>query len=112
MANCGACHGPDAPVAGSGGIRFIGDLDALVAAGLIVPLSSAASPIVRVMRDGSMPPPSAGRFPVTNADLQIVVEYIDNPRFWPEASPPALVDAGSETPVVDAGTLVDAGGGG
>jgi hypothetical protein len=88
IAYCRDCHGPNAPVEGSGGIRFIGDLEQLVAAGLIVPLSSATSRIVIVMREGSMPPPSAGVLPVTEADLEIVTRYIDNPFFFPGVTPP------------------------
>lgn len=49
--NCGQCHGPLAPVADSGGITFINDLDRLIAAGLLVPLNSAASPMCRQRRD-------------------------------------------------------------
>jgi hypothetical protein len=86
-----------------GGINFIYDIDQLVAAGLIVPLSSATSRVVVVMRNGSMPPLSSGLPPVTEADIEIVASYIDNPRFWPDSFPPAIVDAGTETPPVDAG---------
>jgi mono/diheme cytochrome c family protein len=101
IANCGSCHGPAAPVESSGGIRFIDDLDQLVAAGLIVPSSSATSRIVIVMRDGSMPPPSSGLLPVTQSDLDIVSFYIDDPFYFPGVSPPApaVVDAGVELPV-------------
>jgi mono/diheme cytochrome c family protein len=103
MANCGQCHGPLAPIAGSGGITFINDLDRLVAAGLLVPLNSAASPIVTVMVDGSMPPPASGLPPVTDADINIVTGYLDNPRFWPLLEPP-VSDAGSGPSVNDAGS--------
>ena len=101
-ANCGSCHGPDAPVAGSGGIRFISDLDELVEAGLIVPLNSASSPVVRVSVQGSMPPPSSGLPQMTEADLDTITSYIDNPRYWPISAPPA-VDAGTAPPALDAG---------
>lgn len=87
LANCGQCHGPDAPVEGSGGIQSIGDLDQLVAAGLIIPLSSATSPIVIAMVDGSMPPVSSGLPPVTQADIDTVSRYIDDPRYWPGVTP-------------------------
>ena len=96
-ADCGSCHGPAAAAAGSGGILFINDMDQLVAAGLIVPLNSAGSRIIQVMRDGSMPPPSAG-YQVAGADIETVAAYIDNPRFWPGAAPPAVVDAGVASP--------------
>ena len=102
-ANCGQCHGPLAPVADSGGITFINDLDRLIAAGLLVPLNSAASPIVIVMVNGSMPPPGSGLPPVTDADINTVTRYLDNPRFWPLLEP-TVRDAGSSAPARDAGT--------
>jgi hypothetical protein len=111
-ANCGQCHGPLAPVAGSGGITFINDLDRLIAAGLLVPLNSAASPIVIAMVNGTMPPPDSGLPPVTDADIGIVTGYLDNPRLWPLLEP-TVRDAGSSPPVNDAGTGLhdlDAGG--
>jgi hypothetical protein len=111
-ANCGQCHGPGAPVADSGGITFINDLDRLIAAGLLVPLNSAASPIVIAMVNGSMPPPGTGLPPATDADIAIVTSYLDNPRYWPLLEP-TVRDAGSSLPVSDAGTDLnnrDAGG--
>jgi mono/diheme cytochrome c family protein len=80
-ANCGACHGPALPVS-AGGIPFIDDLDALVDAGLIVPMSSSTSRMVAVMRDGSMPPPGSDYPGVTERDIDVVAEYIDTPLFW------------------------------
>jgi len=107
-ANCGQCHGSALTRASAlDGINFIDNIDALVYAGLIVPLNSAASRVVVVMRNGSMPPPSSGLPLVTEADIDTVVAYIDNPRFWAEVAPPDVVDAGVETPLVDAGA--DAG---
>jgi mono/diheme cytochrome c family protein len=103
LANCGQCHGPLAPATNSGGINFIDDLDRLVAAGLIVPLRLASSRIVIVMRDGSMPPPGPGSYPVTEAEMNIVTQYIDNPRFWPDVAPPSEVDAGVEVPLAHGG---------
>lgn len=107
-AYCGYCHGPAlTPAQAQAGINFIDDMDALVAAGLVVPLDSAASRIVVVMRNGSMPPPTSGYPQVTEADIQVVEAFIDNPRFWPDwpgLPPQALVDAGVEPPAfVDAG---------
>ena len=103
IANCGICHNANAPIEASAGIAFIGDVDQLVAAGLIVPLRSARSRIVRVMVDGSMPPPSSGLPRVTEADIDMVAQYIDNPRFWPDVIAPALPDAAVETQLADAG---------
>jgi hypothetical protein len=103
VANCGQCHGPLAPVAGSGGINFIDDLDRLIAAGLLVPLNSAASPIVIAMVNGTMPPPQSGLPPATGADIAIVAGYLDNPRFWPGWEP-APTDAGSGPSLSDGGS--------
>jgi mono/diheme cytochrome c family protein len=102
LANCRQCHGPSASVADSGGFRFIDDLDRLIATGLLVPLSSATSPIIITMVDGSMPPPESGLPSVTQADIDTVAQYLDNPRFWPGVAPPSS-DAGSPS-VSDAGT--------
>jgi mono/diheme cytochrome c family protein len=100
-ANCGQCHGPAlTQTQAQDGINFIDDIDALVEAELIVPMNSAASRIVVVMRDRSMPPRASGLFPVTEADIDVVASYIDNPRFWPDFPAPGVVDAGA--PVVDA----------
>jgi mono/diheme cytochrome c family protein len=109
LANCSSCHGPDAPLEGSGGIRFIGDVPQLIAAGLLVPLNSLASPVVRVMLDGTMPPPDAGLPPLTDADINTVTQYLDNPRYWPDVPtapgepPSAPIDAGAHPPASDAG---------
>ncbi|HKO93644.1 MAG TPA: hypothetical protein VJU61_20970 [Polyangiaceae bacterium] len=99
---CGACHGPAAPAVGSAGIRFIDDVDQLVLAGLIVPLNSAASPIVRAIVLGNMPPPAV-LFPMSDADLDTITWFIDNPREWPDVPLPAAADAGSGTSPADAG---------
>ena len=105
---CGQCHSPAADAQYSAGIDLVTvGLDQQVETGLIVPLSSATSPIVVVMRNGSMPPP--GRFDgdagitVTEADIEAVASFIDNPRFWPNSPPPAIVDAGLAPPTSDAG---------
>jgi mono/diheme cytochrome c family protein len=108
QANCGQCHGPALTRSqAQAGINFINDIDQLVEAGLIAPLSSATSRIVVVMRDGSMPPPATRLPPVTEADIELVASFIDNPHFWPDSPPPAIVDAGIEAPRGDAGA--DAG---
>ena len=104
-ANCGYCHGPAlTPAQASGRINYIDDLDRLVAVGLIVPLNSAASRLIQVMLDGSMPPPASGYPAMTVADIGLIADYIDNPRFWPVYQPPASdPDAGVPSPAVDAG---------
>jgi mono/diheme cytochrome c family protein len=104
LSDCGQCHGSAlTQTQAQDGINFIDDIDALVQAGLIVPMSSAASRIIVVMRDGSMPPRSSGLPPVVDWDIDVVASYIDNQRFWPDFPVPDLVDAGTGAPAVDAG---------
>jgi len=103
QANCGSCHGPTAPLAESGGIRFIDDVDRLVEAGLLIPLNSAESPIVRVTVLGSMPPPGSGLPLMTEADIDTLISFIDNPRYWPGVAPAVTADAGTALPPSDAG---------
>jgi mono/diheme cytochrome c family protein len=108
MAYCGACHGPLlTPQEALGGIWFINDLEELAERGYVVPLRSAESRIVQVMRDRSMPPPSSGWDQPTEADIEVVEQYIDASGFWPEVPPlsvPPAVDAGSAPLPADAGT--------
>jgi hypothetical protein len=103
-ANCGRCHGSALTRdQAEAGINFIDDIAQLVEAGLIVPLRSATSRIVVVMRDGSMPPPETGRIAVSEDDIETVVSFIDDPLFWPDSPPPAMVDTELDIPPVDAG---------
>ena len=98
-ANCGQCHGPALlPEQAQAGVNFINDIDALVRAGWIVPLSSATSLVVIAMRNGSMPPPESGLLPVTEADIELVERYIDDPRTWSRPAAPASFDAGVDVP--------------
>lgn len=102
LAYCGACHGPPlSPEEALGGIWFINDLDELTEQGYIVPLISAQSRIVQVMRDGSMPPPSSGWGPVPDVEIDVVAEFIDAPLFWPVQQPRPSPGAGMAP--VDAG---------
>ena len=87
-ANCGQCHGPAlTPQQAQAGMNYINDIDKLVQNGKIVPLDSGNSLIIQRMKRGEMPPASSGLPPVTDADIQTVAQYIDNPRFWPDATP-------------------------
>jgi hypothetical protein len=96
VANCASCHGAQlAPQQVQGGLNSIGDIDQLVALGLITPLNSAASPVIRLMQQGEMPPPSSGLPAVTAADINIVAQYIDNPEFWTGLQAPATCTAAS-----------------
>ncbi len=83
QANCGYCHGPALTQAqAKAGMNFIDDIDALVTAGKIIPMDSANSPVVKRMVRGEMPPPGSGYQPVTEADVDKVAAFIDNPRYW------------------------------
>jgi hypothetical protein len=101
---CGGCHGAEARADGNvqGGFSDIDDVDALVERGWVVPLSASGSLIVQVMLDGRMPPRNAPR--PDAAEVQWVIDFIDNPRFWPE--PAAGVDGGA---TADPGRALDAG---
>ncbi len=71
MTYCGACHGPLLGNEALGGIGFIDDVEELTARGYIVPLNSAASRIIAVMRDGSMPPRNTAYARVAEADIDV-----------------------------------------
>jgi len=87
-ANCGQCHGPNlTPQTAQAGMNYINDIDKLVDTGKIVPLNSAGSRVIQRMERGEMPPISSGLPAVTDADINTVAQYIDNPRFWPEYAP-------------------------
>ena len=87
-ANCGQCHGPAlTPQQAQAGMNYINDIDKLVQNGKVVPLDSANSLIIERMKRGEMPPVSSGLPAVTDADINTVAQYIDNPRFWPDAAP-------------------------
>jgi mono/diheme cytochrome c family protein len=80
-ANCGQCHGPNGT--SQAGMNYIDDLDQLVENGKILPLNAAGSRVIQRMTDGSMPPPSSNLPRVTQADINVVAQYIDNPLAWP-----------------------------
>jgi hypothetical protein len=50
--SCGACHGSDSP---PGPVQFTDDIDLMVEPGVILPLRSDLSPLIRVIIDGNMP---------------------------------------------------------
>jgi mono/diheme cytochrome c family protein len=82
--NCGQCHGTNlTPQTAQAGMNYINDIDKLVSTGKIIPLNAAGSRVVQRMVKGEMPPPSSGLPRVTDADINIVSSYIDNPQFWP-----------------------------
>jgi len=87
-ANCGQCHGPAlTEQQAQAGMNYINDIDKLVSTGKIVPLDSAGSRVIQRMVKGEMPPVSSGLPSVTEADINTVAQYIDNPRFWPDQAP-------------------------
>lgn len=101
--HCGACHGPPlTPQQAFGDIWFISDVEELTERGYIVPLRSAESRIVQVMRDGTMPPSASGLERVSSAEIDMVARFIDDPRLWPVAQPRPALDAGPPLPA-DAG---------
>jgi mono/diheme cytochrome c family protein len=77
---CGSCHGDDGTSEGE--LDHIGDIDQLVESGLLIPLDSTRSVIIRRMRLGEMPPPYSGLRSVPTSQIDIVVRYIDNPANW------------------------------
>jgi serine/threonine-protein kinase len=87
-ANCGQCHGTNlTEQSAQAGMNYINDIDKLVETGKIVPLNSAGSRVVQRMVRREMPPVSSGLPAVTDADINTVSQYIDNPRFWPDVAP-------------------------
>lgn len=105
LSYCGACHGPPLGDEALGGIGFIDDLDRLIEQGYVVPLESAASRLIQVMRDGTMPPRRSGTAAVPRDELDVIVRFIDNPRYWP-----VLVDpGGGEMPAASVDAGADAG---
>ena len=89
-ANCGQCHGPQlTPAAARAGMNFIDDIDALVNDGKLVPLDSEGSPVVRRMREGSMPPLGTDGPRPSDRDIELVADFVNNPLFWPEYRPAA-----------------------
>ena len=86
--NCGQCHGSQLTAAAArAGMNFIDDIDELVNQGKLVPLDSAGSPVVRRMREGSMPPLGNDGPRPSEREIEQVAEFVDNPLFWPEYRP-------------------------
>lgn len=87
-ANCGQCHGPALNESEAlAGMNYIDDMDRLARTGKVVPLSATRSRIVQRMLRGEMPPANSGLPRITRADITMVSDFIDNPRFWPAAAP-------------------------
>jgi len=91
--NCGYCHGPNlTQETAKAGMNYIDDIAQLVKTGKIVPLDSAGSRVVQRMVKGEMPPIGSGYPAVTTADIDKVASYIDNPRYWPDATAVSCAD--------------------
>jgi len=85
---CGGCHGPAlTPEDAFAGMNYINDMEKLADEGKIIPLNSAGSRVIERMTNGSMPPVQSGLERVPQSDINIVAQYIDNPRFWPGLEP-------------------------
>ena len=80
---CGYCHGAGlTKEQAEAGMNFIDDIDKLVEAGKIIPMNSAGSKVIQRMVRKEMPPPGSNYDLVSDAEIQIVAAYIDNPRYW------------------------------
>ena len=92
LANCGACHGTQlTDLTAKSGMNYINDMIKLAANGKIEPLNSDGSLVIQRMRDGTMPP---GGPRVSDTDIEIVANYIDEPDYWPDV-PPAVCENGA-----------------
>jgi len=88
QANCGYCHGPALTTTqAQAGMNYIDDIDALVKKGKILPLNSGGSLLVQRIKRNEMPPATSPYPQLTDADVDKVVSFIDNPRYWPDYKP-------------------------
>jgi mono/diheme cytochrome c family protein len=88
QSNCGYCHGPKLTEAqAQAGMNYIDDIDELVKKGKIVPLNSGGSLLVQKIKNGQMPPPTSPYPQLNDADVDKIVSFIDNPRYWPDYKP-------------------------
>jgi len=88
LANCGQCHGSQLDAEDiEAGMNYIDDIDKLVEEGKIFPLDADNSEIIDRMRLGEMPPSYSGLPPVSDNDIEIVAQYINNEQFWPDVAP-------------------------
>lgn len=68
---CDSCHSPDNP---SGGIENVMDVNYLLFYRLVIPGQPEISDLIRVIKEGSMPPGGG----VTNAELEALTQWIQN----------------------------------
>jgi hypothetical protein len=73
--NCAGCHGPVLTESqASASINYITDWDRLIEASLIRRCSPERSRLIRLMREGDMPPPQSGLPPVSDGDIDLVAD--------------------------------------
>ena len=87
VSSCATCHGPavtepphsDEGAAvryGGDGIADIGDIEALIEDGLIVPGYPEESPLIMLVATAQMPPESSGQPPMTYAQMRRLEKFI------------------------------------
>jgi mono/diheme cytochrome c family protein len=92
-ANCGMCHGSSLALdQASGRMNYIDNTDELVKQKKLIPLNSKGSLVIQRMEDGSMPPSFSNLPKVTQADIDTVIQYIDQPSFWQDTAVAANCD--------------------
>jgi mono/diheme cytochrome c family protein len=85
LSNCGGCHGTQlTQQTARAGMNFINDMQKLADNKKIIPLDAEASPIIIRMRSGNMPPANEGGVKVSDAEIDIVANYINEKDFWPD----------------------------
>ncbi len=88
---CGMCHGQAQrereSITGVNAFSFleIDSMPDMIRSGLVIPCSSAGSPLVQRMRDGSMPPSGSGQLGPRRSDQALVTSFIDGLCGAPEA---------------------------
>jgi mono/diheme cytochrome c family protein len=88
--NCGSCHGTQLNEQNrQGGMNYINDMEQLAKNGKIIPLNADESKIIIRMRDGSMP---KGGQRVSDSDIQVVANYINNEDYWPDVPKAVCTD--------------------
>lgn len=91
---CGRCHGSQfaTPQKAEGSINFIDNMEELLDAGLAIGGDSQRSIIIRLMRNGTMPPDLPNVAQPSNADTDAVAAYLDNPVLFPSPVSSACYD--------------------
>ncbi len=77
---CASCHGGGQREGGFGDVL---DVAGLIAGGQVVPGSSATSPLLSRMLDGSMPPAGVRDVQLTSGEISLVQRFIDELRSGP-----------------------------